>query len=988
MFTRTLWVFPIASLAMSSVASAQPPTFARADYGSHAGARAIVSADFNRDGWVDVAHANTGGDTVTILLNGRGTGALTLSSDIPVGHGPFDITTADFNRDGVPDLAVANADNDTISVLIGNGRGGFTRTDIPAAGNPRGITAADMNGDARPDIVYTAFLQNRVQVLDGDGAGHFTVGWSVVGFANRPQGVAAADLNRDGRIDLAVAYASAGGGLAILYRTASGSFDVRRIAGEDNLNVVTIADLNRDGWLDAAAASTGNNRLAVYLGGQSGLAYSSTQFTGVSPRGVAVADLNEDGRPDIVTANHDSSTVSVFTAQASPAGSYAAAEFPAGRSSRDVVAADFNHDGRLDLATANQDEASVTLFRNATILPPGGLAMRMLDGSYGFDTFYEEVSIADLDHDGRLDRISGAGAIFFGNGTEGRLPHGVGSPVFADLNGDGNLDIVFWGDHSIGTMRGDGRGGFIDGASTTGWSAQSIATAFEVADVDRDGKLDILVSTYQGAGSPTLVGTLLVMNGNGDGTFRAPRSEPMPASFRIVVADVDGDAKLDLLQAPFADRGSIVISYGDGTGAFPRSQPVSLLGQEGMTGAHVADLNHDGRTDLVISTFDGTRVLLGTADGSLGEPAVYPGGAYRVSLGDLNGDGQLDLVGNSTVQVRFGRGDGTFGPEQGFASFGGYPQVADMNNDGLDDIVMGGGPGVMLNTRQTTNTVPTVSAGPDLTVSYADTFNDDEDNMIFLQAIGFDADLHLLRFEWRDSDGTLLGNGSGSQFLQLPQLNPGTHELTVTAFDGRGGSATDRMILTITPIKEIVLYPARYLTHGNWVAENDPTAALGRRMRNPDVGAPKVTTPLADPQDYIDLFFVADPTQEYKLWIRGKADRDYWGNDSAWVQFEHSLNQAGAAAYRVGSTDALPFNLEECSGCGESGWGWEDDGWGAVDAPGVRIHFEKGGFQRLRIQRREDGLSIDQIVLSSEKYLTARPGTAKNDTTILPDRLR
>ena len=72
------------------------------------------------------------------------------------------------------------------------------------------------------------------------------------------------------------------------------------------------------------------------------------------------------------------------------------------------------------------------------------------------------------------------------------------------------------------------------------------------------------------------------------------------------------------------------------------------------------------------------------------------------------------------------------------------------------------------------------------------------------------------------------------------------------------------------------------------------------------------------------------------------------------------------------------------SGLRSGGLGWEDDGWGSVNRNGTTVRFPDGGLQFIRIQRREDGVSIDQIVLSSEKYLTARPGSAKNDQTILP----
>ena len=128
----------IALLAVPSLGASQSLTFAADDYPSFRGARAIVAADFDRNGWLDLAHANTGRNSVTILLNHPDSG-LSQAFDIPVGAGPFDLATADFNRDGKADLAVANADGNSISILLGAGSGSLSRTDIPAASQgPRG----------------------------------------------------------------------------------------------------------------------------------------------------------------------------------------------------------------------------------------------------------------------------------------------------------------------------------------------------------------------------------------------------------------------------------------------------------------------------------------------------------------------------------------------------------------------------------------------------------------------------------------------------------------------------------------------------------------------------------------------------------------------------------------------------------------------------------------------------------------------------------
>ena len=148
-------------LTVAVDAAAQTVSFDRADYPSSAGARAIVSADFNRDGSPDVAHANIGRNSVTILLN-DGAGGLARAADVAVSAGPFDLATGDFNRDGIPDLAVANADGNSISVLLGKGDGTFSRADVAAPGqNPRAIVVADVNRDGRPDLIYSAYATGR-----------------------------------------------------------------------------------------------------------------------------------------------------------------------------------------------------------------------------------------------------------------------------------------------------------------------------------------------------------------------------------------------------------------------------------------------------------------------------------------------------------------------------------------------------------------------------------------------------------------------------------------------------------------------------------------------------------------------------------------------------------------------------------------------------------------------------------------------------------
>ena len=160
---------------------------------------------------------------------------------------------------------------------------------------------------------------------------------------------------------------------------------------------------------------------------------------------------------------------------------------------------------------------------------------------------------------------------------------------------------------------------------------------------------------------------------------------------------------------------------------------------------------------------------------------------------------------------------------------------------------------------------------------------------------------------------------------------------------------------------------------GKWSVARDSRALGGAKMRHPDANAEKILTAAARPADYFELTFTARAGVPYHLWLHGRADGDDWDNDSVFVQFSGSVTASGGATYRIGTTSATEINLEECRGCGvKKGWVWQDNGWGR-GVLGPHIYFARTGPQTLRVQTREDGLSIDQIVLSPSSHLASRP---------------
>jgi hypothetical protein len=237
---------------------------------------------------------------------------------------------------------------------------------------------------------------------------------------------------------------------------------------------------------------------------------------------------------------------------------------------------------------------------------------------------------------------------------------------------------------------------------------------------------------------------------------------------------------------------------------------------------------------------------------------------------------------------------------------------------------------------------------------------------------------------WRVSGGALpagISLGANGVLSGTPTA-AGTFTVTVEAADAGWAANVATKDLTITVgVREVVLYAAAATrVAGSWSIAADPWAAGGARLATPDAGAPKLTVALANPANYFELTFQAQAGVAYHLWLRGKADKNAWTNDSAFVQFSGSVDANGAPINRIGTTGAATVSIEEGSGAGVAGWGWADDSYGGF---GNAMYFATTGTHTIRIQLREDGLSLDQIVLSADRYATAAPGATKNDATIL-----
>ena len=428
--------------------------------------------------------------------------------------------------------------------------------------------------------------------------------------------------------------------------------------------------------------------------------------------------------------------------------------YPSGEYPSAAVVQDFNNDGVSDIASANGNDDNISIFLGNP------------DGTFGkaknFSVGAGEVASADLNGDGNADLVVtdivksayvvlGNGDGTFGSSSSISLHEDTLGIAIADLNDDGipDLAIAIAGLHNshgeAAILIGLGDGSF---ARPVFYNLTDNALRLVATDLNHDGKLDLAVALSNGRNA---LGVLL---GNGDGTFQQVVKSVDGGAADIAAADFNGDGNVDLaLVAAFDSQVRVVLGNGDGT----FQTATTYASDEVEFTVATADLSRDGVPDLVVGGGDHVAILLGNGDGTFGAAVHYGVGQRFARIGYFNGDRDPDVVaggGFRAIGVAFGRGDGTLrapltfpGGQTGFDS-------GDFDGDGHADVV-DGSPLSFLRGLGDGTFAPGVPIADDFVGQLVATDLDGDRKLDFLASISTGID-------------TCLGNGDGT--FQAPQF--------------------------------------------------------------------------------------------------------------------------------------------------------------------------------------------------------------------------
>ncbi len=677
-------------------------------------------ADFNNDGRFDLlvtgADTNSAPSATVYLADGSG------------GYAPADAgltgvqrsasAVGDVDGDGVLDIVLTGEDenfNTTTTVYLGDGSGGFSSANAGLPGVLDGsVSIGDLNEDGVLDLVLTGRNDSgngTATAYLGDGTGNFTSADAGLTGVQEGSSSSLGDVDGDGHLDLLVTGDSTGTGeqSSVLYLgEGAEGFSVADagLAGFES-GSSAMGDVNGDGFLDLVLTGSDVNfeqKTIVYLNdGSGGFSTAGAGVPGTETGSVSLGDVDGNGTLDLLLTgeNNGSPTSTLYLGEV---GTGQFTESPAvlgDVEQSDAVLADAGGDGDLDLAlaglTALNSTPIVRVYQNEAISAATSLGVSALRPRFGAP--------------GTTMRIEGSGftsstTVTFG-GIQANVTNATSTSLTVTVPTDASGPVPVTVEESGASVTAADRFTVVSGGSGTlaglGADLETVDNASAAwGDFDEDGRLDLLVTASGASG----LGKTTVYLGDGAGGFTKANAGLLGVDFSASdVGDVNGDGHLDVVLAgEGGGSGSITLVYlGDGTGGFTRAE-AGLRGLD-QGSANFGDLNGDGHLDLVVTGDDGngdphTDVYLGYGDGQFTRAeAGLPGLDQSASaLGDLDGDGTLDLVIagediNSTKQTKVYLGDGTGDFNDANASLtnvaNGSVELGDVDDGPLDLVLSG-----------------------------------------------------------------------------------------------------------------------------------------------------------------------------------------------------------------------------------------------------------------------------------------------------------
>lgn len=676
----------------STVAVAQPafdaPFYV---YSSPLSLASLMVADVNDDGTPDLVGHTANGNL--FVRPGTGPGPMPPAGSPIISNS---IAAGDLNHDGHVDLAVARAPTpNTLLVYLGAGDGTFALVaQILAPQPPRSVVMADLNEDGNLDVAtYSVGAATYVSTWAGLGDGQFAPRADVTIDWDSPLDMVAGDIDNDTHVDLLYTNNFLGSAVRYLPGNGDGTFQAPRqlttglffLAGG-----LAAGDMNGDGICDYVLTDGDMGTVSIGFGNGDGTFHWTGSMAGTKPRSVAIGDFNGDGYPDLVVTNDLSQDIVILLNTGADTFTRFAV-LPVGFASPQAF--DWTGDGVLDLV--GRFQAPPPGGAGFKIMPGNG------DGTFGIPTFDvgqggspTALAIGDLNQDGWPDvaAIKGYAGMSIRLGQPGRTfapqtdylvaeyPQGV---TMGDVNHDGFVDIVVASYYFVSILPGDGAGSL---GARTDFPATN-AHSPVLADLDQDGNLDVILAE---------TGVTFRL-GDGAGGLAAPQSLATPSTPSAVRApDFNGDGLPDLATAN-ETAGSLSVFLNLGGGAFaPRvdypsgTKPLDLCS---------GDFNADGNVDIAVANNGSHSLAIFEGDG-LGSFSRLPDVAgvslpLAVATLDANHDGRLDIVAlsewTSVASVHHGLGDGTFASSDELYGFGHNTRslaVGDMDQDGETDVVL------------------------------------------------------------------------------------------------------------------------------------------------------------------------------------------------------------------------------------------------------------------------------------------------------------